>query len=373
MMWRYNPIITLCLCASIALNGYLLWPRVQPEQSPAQPQPASTVATATAGPTEDWAESSLTAVPPDAVQTRATPLSEVRQWLNNGDYARVERYLINALREAPHSPALLLLEADLILATKPLSTAVLHFYTLLELTVFSPPQHAALTTRTETLVSNAIDALYNARDWDLLARFIEPLYQLNSSDEQITLKLAEAYARQQKFTLMEDTLASLAPDHAGARSIRQRYGNANDLLEDSALTDDLRLPAEQPLTRLALTRYGDQYIVDARILQRPVKLLIDTGASSTAISFELYRTLKRFNAIKVMGLFDVRTAGGLIRSPLIRVQSMQLGPYELTDIGVLVLPRDTMLNADGLLGMNVLKQFNFKLEQGSSELLLTPR
>ncbi|NVK58121.1 MAG: clan AA aspartic protease [Alteromonadaceae bacterium] len=374
---HHTRMIALCLCVSIALNVYLLWPGLHNAQQPLQQHQPSVVTSPGA---DRIVEVPVTSQQPAAplaakgtLQSGRTTVSEARQWFDSGEYARVEQYIIEALRESPHSADLLLLEADLMLATKPLATAVLHFYTLLELAVFSPQQHADLTKRTETLVSNAVNALYNARDWDLLARFIEPLYQLNSRDEYLTLKLAEAYARQQKFTLMEDTLASLEPDNPGARSIRQRYGYINDSINNNQQEDGTTISPDTAYTRIALTRYGDQFIVDANVLKHPAALLIDTGASSTAISFELYRVLQRNNSIQVMGLFDVRTAGGLIRSPLVRIQSMWLGPFELVDIGVLVLPRNTMLNTDGLLGMNVLKQFNFKLEQGSSELLLTPR
>ena len=52
---------------------------------------------------------------------------------------------------------------------------------------------------------------------------------------------------------------------------------------------------------------------------------------------------------------------------------MTLGPYRLTDIGVFVMPEAAMQQADGLLGMNVLKQFHFQLDQTTAELLLVPR
>ena len=52
---------------------------------------------------------------------------------------------------------------------------------------------------------------------------------------------------------------------------------------------------------------------------------------------------------------------------------MTLGPYKLSNIGVFVMPEAAMQQADGLLGMNVLKQFHFQLDQSNAELLLTPR
>ena len=302
----------------------------------------------------------------------ATDIDTVQQWLDQGDFARVERFLIDALRANPESAQLLLLEADYILATEPLSVGVSHLFALQELSLFNLKQREELANRSAGLIENTISALYNAGDWDMLAQFLEPLFQLNSSDQSLTLKLAEAYARQQKFTLMEDVLANLSATNAGARSLRQRFlptpsSGSQESSEGPTTTQ------QEPVTRLALTRYGDQYIAETQILNRPAALLLDTGASSTAISFELYRALRRFHQIKVIGLFDVRTAGGPIRSPLVQIDNMTLGPYKLSNIGVFVMPEAAMQQADGLLGMNVLKQFHFQLDQSNAELLLTPR
>jgi len=375
-MSRFAQIVSVCLLVSVSLNIYLLWPEPAPaaaETSTDKPGNRITtdnatkpqVSTAQQSASTYQAESDLSAAPKADIDT-------VRQWLEQGDFSRVERFLIAALRANPESAQLLLLEADYILATEPLSVAVSHLFALQELSLFNRAQREDLANRSAELIENTISALYNAGDWDMLAQFLEPLFQLNSTDETVTLKLAEAYARQQKFTLMEDVLANLSTNNAGARSLRQRFvpGQAPSLERNEEKPADAQ---QTPITRLALTRYGDQYIANTQILNRPAALLLDTGASSTAISFELYKTLRRFNQIPVIGLFDVRTAGGPIRSPLVRIDNITLGPYKLSNIGVFVMPEAAMQQADGLLGMNVLKQFHFQLDQTTAELLLTPR
>lgn len=369
-MSGYTKFITVCLAGSVGLNIYLLWPDKEPEliravttgHSPAQ----TDYEEGQAGPLPDL-EPALSHVPDNSAD-----VSQARQWLQNGEFTRVQSFLITALRAAPDSSELLLLEADYILATQPLSSAVLHFYSLLELSVFTRSQKESIAKRIQDLVGNTIKTLYNAGDWDVLAQFLEPLFQLNSADEPLTLKLAEAYAKQQKFTLMEDVLANLPFDNSGANSLRERYlatQNASpDVPEQEPLQSD-----QTTMTRLALTRYGDQYIANTKILNRPAALLLDTGASRTAISHEFYLNLKRFNTVEVIGLFDVQTAGGRIRSPLVRIDKMTLGPYQIRSIGMFVMPEEAIRQADGLLGMNVLKQFHFQLDQTSAELVLSPR
>lgn len=377
-MSRFALIVSVCLLLSVSLNVYLLWPASAPtaiERSLNKPDievatdkvtkpPVSTAQHSAPAPTYQ-AESDMPNVPPTNIDT-------VRQWLDQGDFARVERFLIDALRTNPESAQLLLLEADYILATEPLSVAISHLFALQELSLFNLEQREELANRSAELIKNTISALYNAGNWDMLAQFLEPLFQLNSGDQTLTLKLAEAYARQQKFTLMEDVLANLSANNAGARSLRQRFlPNPSPTSQED--NEGPVATQQEPVTRLALTRYGDQYIADTQILNRPAALLLDTGASSTAISFELYKALRRFNQIQVIGLFDVRTAGGPIRSPLVQIDNMTLGPYKLTNIGVFVMPEAAMQQADGLLGMNVLKQFHFQLDQTTAELLLVPR
>ena len=378
-MSRFALVVSVCLLISVGLNVYLLWPEPAPTSAEGVPKKTGNRVTsdkATKPPVSTPQQSASTyqadSGTSDKPDVPATDIDTVQQWLDQGDFARVERFLIDALRANPESAQLLLLEADYILATEPLSVGVSHLFALQELSLFNLKQREELANRSAGLIENTISALYNAGDWDMLAQFLEPLFQLNSSDQSLTLKLAEAYARQQKFTLMEDVLANLSATNAGARSLRQRFlptpsSGSQESSEGPTTTQ------QEPVTRLALTRYGDQYIAETQILNRPAALLLDTGASSTAISFELYRALRRFNQIKVIGLFDVRTAGGPIRSPLVQIDNMTLGPYKLTNIGVFVMPEAAMQQADGLLGMNVLKQFHFQLDQTNAELLLTPR
>ena len=378
-MSRFALVVSVCLLISVGLNVYLLWPEPAPTSAEGVPKKTGNRVTsdkATKPPVSTPQQSASTyqadSGTSDKPDVPATDIDTVQQWLDQGDFARVERFLIDALRANPESAQLLLLEADYILATEPLSVGVSHLFALQELSLFNREQREELANRSAELIKNTISALYNAGDWDMLAQFLEPLFQLNSSDQTLTLKLAEAYARQQKFTLMEDVLANLSANNAGARSLRQRFlptpsSGSQESSEGPTATQ------QEPVTRLALTRYGDQYIAETQILNRPAALLLDTGASSTAISFELYRALRRFHQIKVIGLFDVRTAGGPIRSPLVQIDNMTLGPYKLSNIGVFVMPEAAMQQADGLLGMNVLKQFHFQLDQSNAELLLTPR
>ena len=252
-MSRFALVVSVCLLISVGLNVYLLWPEPAPTSAEGVPKKTGNRVTsdkATKPPVSTPQQSASTyqadSGTSDKPDVPATDIDTVQQWLDQGDFARVERFLIDALRANPDSAQLLLLEADYILATEPLSVGVSHLFALQELSLFNREQREELANRSAELIKNTISALYNAGDWDMLAQFLEPLFQLNSSDQTLTLKLAEAYARQQKFTLMEDVLANLSANNAGARSLRQRFCPPHHPVRKRAVKD------QQPLNRSRL-------------------------------------------------------------------------------------------------------------------------
>lgn len=374
-----SRVLIVLLTLSLALNAWLLWPK--PTEHAAEQTAESASSTSKliehTQPSASQRNDSYQIQPQTEAysgHTDSVSLSQVKQWLIQGRYTDVEQYLINELREQPDSSELLLLEADWVLATQPLSSALLHFFALQDSPALSFKQKKALLTRTESLLNNAIEALQNASDWDLLAQLLEPIFQLKSTDEALALILAEAYARQQKYTLMEDALASLPAGHVQATLLRERFAEAEPETEQSQFDEPpFTTTGNSRASRIALVRSGEHYIVNTQLQGVATDLLLDTGASSTAISKAHFRDILRFNSLKRVGLFDVQTAGGTIRAPMFRIDTMQIGNFELKDIGVLVLPGETLGDADGLLGMNVLKQFHFQLDQTTAELVLTPR
>ena len=393
-MSRYAQLVTLALLCSVALNGYLLLDNIESadaalaeqelaletsephaEQRRARaPQTTLSQQSGTSNTPDSQGSSSVSDTATTAVMTElnSESISQARAWLAAGEYGNVEAFIQRMSREHFDNPDLLLLEADWLLATQPLSLALTHFYGLLDDNVLPADQQEVLATRVESLRDEAIRALYEGHEWDMLAQFIEPLFQLFPTDRSLILLLAESYAQQQKYVLMEDTLASLPPDHPGAEKLRSRMQTAQTE-NNNEDTFDNSLPDKTLTSRVSLEKYGEHYLVDVNMQGTDTKLLLDTGASSTAINRDVYRRLQRFNRLQMLGLFDVNTAGGPIRAPLVRIESLTLGPYTLKDVGVLVLPRTFSGNNDGLLGMNVLKQFRFQLDQDKAELVLAAR
>lgn len=301
-------------------------------------------------------------------------IHELTLLLNSGNYALLKQQLNSALQQFPTDESLLLLEAELIVRTQPLSDALIHFHDLAELP-FSTASKAKVEKRIANLYDTAQNELSASGQWDLLANLNEPLFQRVPDNRQYILQLAEAYARQQKITLMEDVLASLSYNDSQANAIRNiAYSESN---RDDPNSTDERIARNKLLgndvTRVALVRDGDQYRVGVKALNQQADMVLDTGATTTAITTDLFSRLGGLRRLTFIGNFDVNTASGTISAPLVHIPTFYFAGFRFDDVSALVLPVDALPSADGLLGMNILGKFDFSISPQDSELALKVR
>ena len=297
--------------------------------------------------------------------------------LEKRQFDRLALELSNALKQSPFDERLLLLEAEMIRLTKPLSIALVHLYDLAELPL-SVDALEEIDKKIATLYQQAQEQLSRDQQWELLAKLNEPLFQRVPDSRQYALNLARAYAHQRKQTLMEDALAPLPFDDAQAQAIRAiAYTKADandDTFGDTDSFDDMQGDTlDTRSTRVALVRVGDQYRLDAKALNQKAVMILDTGASTTAISSRLYARLGRTRRLTFIGNFNVRTASGTIEAPLVKIPRFYFAGYEFTDVSAIVLPEEALPDTDGLLGMNVLGEFDFSILPLSNELRLKKR
>lgn len=298
-------------------------------------------------------------------------LEQLSALLAQERYSQLAQILREQLRVTPNDVALLLLEAELYYHTQPLADALVNYYSLLDVPM-SDNEYGYLQDKITTLFTTASEQLKQDDAWDILAQLLEPLFQIQPENKSYVLTLAEAYGYQKKYTLMEDVLASLPPDDLNANAIRDlAYGPKTVALEPN--TDIDPFEENDPYTAIELTYIRNQYLIDTRFNGQNARLLIDTGATTTAITPALFSALKQTEDTEFIGVFTVNTAGGRVQAPMIRVKQFYFGPYIIEDLTVLVMPTDTLENAEGLLGMNVLKLFDFRLDQESVELKVKAR
>lgn len=145
----------------------------------------------------------------------------------------------------------------------------------------------------------------------------------------------------------------------------------------SSLTNDTETPAIvhesnwEGADSIVLQKLGNQYAVTLdNNRQDSVKLLIDTGASMTAVSRESFNTLNASGDAVEQDRRVFHTANGLVQATVYSVPELSLGPQRLENTQIAVIDSKFSRGIDGLLGMNILGQFRFHIDQKSAQLLL---
>ena len=148
----------------------------------------------------------------------------------------------------------------------------------------------------------------------------------------------------------------------------------------SSLSSDSETPtiiyesAWEGADSIALQKFGNQYAVNlGNNRQDSVKLLIDTGASMTAVSRNSFNTLNASGDAVVQDRRVFRTANGLVQATVYSVPELSLGPHRLENTNIAVIEFDNHRGIDGLLGMNILGQFRFQIDQDKSLLVLSSK
>ena len=113
--------------------------------------------------------------------------------------------------------------------------------------------------------------------------------------------------------------------------------------------------------QVILQRQGNgPYAADGRINGQPVQLLIDTGATTVALSSALARRLR----LSQGAARSIDTASGRTTGYETTLQSLQLGDLRLDNVRAIILPRMSVGDRV-LLGMNVLQELEMIQRDGS--------
>lgn len=131
--------------------------------------------------------------------------------------------------------------------------------------------------------------------------------------------------------------------------------------------------ATRPAQAIAipLGRAGSSFVVEAAINGGAiVRLLVDTGATLTVIRPEALRSAG-VGQRKYIGETTLETAGGRVNASLYSLDSLTLGPEVVRNVRIGSIRIPGLADIDGLLGMNVLNQFRFAIDQTRPVLLLT--
>ncbi len=119
---------------------------------------------------------------------------------------------------------------------------------------------------------------------------------------------------------------------------------------------------------VSLRALGSQFVVEARLDGgAPVSLLVDTGAAMTVIDAV---TLNRLGYNLAGRREYFATAGGVVDAPVITLGHLSIGNAVINSLSVGALSMPLGPGIDGLLGMNFLRHFAFRIDQDRLLLIL---
>ena len=128
------------------------------------------------------------------------------------------------------------------------------------------------------------------------------------------------------------------------------------------ISDEIAMPK---LARMIEIRAGDHghYVTTASIEHMPVDVLVDTGASFVALSYEDAERI----GLKPFSLrFDqpVSTANGIVEAATVTLRRVEIDNVIVHDVAAMVLPQGAMRGT--LLGMGFLSRLSgFRMSEGT--------
>lgn len=233
----------------------------------------------------------------------------------------------------------------------------------------------------------------------LRASFVVKSIRQQDSFEFILARLVDRYSKElismnqfsdvdQLYEMLTLSLPQLAQYQLDLGRLRIRMGNdqlALPPLAQIANHDQLGAEARQLMAQierneaatpasveeLPLIANGGQFLVEASIDDSlNLLVLIDTGAAMTVLeSSELERL--GYNLSSRLEYFS--TANGVVQAPVVILESLSLGDARLSNVSVGALNLNMPRGVKGLLGMNFLRHYDFRIDQDKNLLILNPR
>lgn len=122
---------------------------------------------------------------------------------------------------------------------------------------------------------------------------------------------------------------------------------------------------------IPLVRRGEHYVVEGWLNGTvSVRLLIDTGASTTVIRKDVLRAAGVSGTAETE-VYQFSTANGPVLGKVYRVAALSIAEQNVENIRIAALELPELQDVDGLLGMNYLKHFRFFIDQDRQELRLS--
>ncbi len=305
-------------------------------------------------------------------QTRAKKLKwlwleQLKARLKSQQYKAIESFIMIYSQYYPYDISVLTMEAQLLAKQGNILEAIEVYYSLinsgvdidafdLESAGLNPEQQ--WLKQVHQLASNYLADLKQQLFWQQIIDFSETLLNYEPDYPPYRLSLAEALWRLKQPELAKDQLYALLEDQLYSHQAKTIFEQVNQAAVESA--------------SISLKPQGEHYLVSGQFNRHDtVELMIDTGASLSVLSQNKFDELSNWLAPVYIQHANINTAGGLVNAPIYQFEYFEINGHFVSKLNFVVMELNDMRNADGLLGMNYLKQFVFQIDQKNNLLFLS--
>jgi predicted aspartyl protease len=191
------------------------------------------------------------------------------------------------------------------------------------------------------------------------------------------LELAHAHTQLNNYPIAENIYTSLRYDPEFGEIAQSALARIKDSEATQSSVASIQRSSETGHPKdivVPLIAVGNSFLIDASIERQGSRLLLDTGASITALSSELIR---RLNLEPTGKSIQLSTANGLTIAKLYKVNSLSLGRLTLQNMIIAEIDLGQRREFDGLLGTDALNEFksryNYVIDNQSKTLIFRPR
>ncbi len=285
-------------------------------------------------------------------------------WLvKDPNASRIDGFIDAGLKVYPNDIELRQLDAERLLVREKYIAAIDQLYVLYKESN-TKSQQSVFYSRIKEISNKRIKRLKKLQDWQALIELTQRLLWHDSNNASLILMHGQALAKLERYSEAKSNLYLITDDNkfgTKATELINKIDQAilNEKLERKAIS--LKTTGSHHVVRVLI----DNYL--------PVNLMIDTGASITTISESTFNALQQSSSAIFIREQEFNTAGGIVTAPIYRVNSFRVDDFELSNIELAVMDLNTGSVGEGLLGMNFLSNFDFKINQQQHALILAPR
>ena len=206
----------------------------------------------------------------------------------------------------------------------------------------------------KSLSLHYLKLLMKRDDYSHAIDFLQTQINIGALSDFFSFELAKIYLKLKKYTKSKELLEML---------------KENDIYKERAIAllnyidEKLEEKKEYPI-QIPLLKAGLHFVVKAYVNQKEVLLLIDTGASITSVDYNLVSDLE---VVERNVVFN--TANGKIQSNIFNSNKFTIGSVTLNNFHI-VGGIESGSPIQGLLGMNFLGKYKFKIDQKEAILFL---